>query len=277
VRFGSAAITFVAEPSSASRWMAPSVTTTALSDQNRSPPRMASALGCSALASRSLEPPSLATRSLCLPAPPGGISWSSSVSTGSRAACDLVIPMVAPEDLGVVAARLLREPARMCRSTTARDPSATRRRTPPRLSARRSARPWRSRPILAAAVAPALASDVTRPSRLVRTHEGPVDEVYSQTNVYSTTLSYRDEPAMRAPERMTFRSCFCSERASALRSRASPQLCERPVALGSQALTCRSRSSAPWPEVGQARCPAVGPGRNLRLAPSPQRARGAGE
>jgi C-terminal processing protease CtpA/Prc len=50
--------------------------------------------------------------------------------------------------------------------------------------------------ILAAAVAPALASDVTRPSRLVRTHDGPADEVYSETSVYSTTLSYRDEPAI---------------------------------------------------------------------------------
>jgi hypothetical protein len=50
--------------------------------------------------------------------------------------------------------------------------------------------------ILARVAAPALASDVARPSRLVRVHDGPVDEVQSATNTYSTSLSYRTEPAI---------------------------------------------------------------------------------
>jgi len=50
--------------------------------------------------------------------------------------------------------------------------------------------------ILPRAVAPALASDVVRPSRLVRSHDGPVDEVYSASNAYSTRLTYRTDPAI---------------------------------------------------------------------------------
>ena len=51
-------------------------------------------------------------------------------------------------------------------------------------------------PILARSVGPLLASDVERPSRLVRHHDGPVDEVFSEFNAYSTTWSYRTDPAI---------------------------------------------------------------------------------
>jgi C-terminal processing protease CtpA/Prc len=42
--------------------------------------------------------------------------------------------------------------------------------------------------ILAHAVAPALRTPVERPARLIRGHNGPVDEVYSAYNVYSTIV-----------------------------------------------------------------------------------------
>jgi C-terminal processing protease CtpA/Prc len=43
---------------------------------------------------------------------------------------------------------------------------------------------------LAASVAPALASPVARPARRVRTHDGPVDEVFSAFNVYRTGVGH---------------------------------------------------------------------------------------
>jgi C-terminal processing protease CtpA/Prc len=55
--------------------------------------------------------------------------------------------------------------------------------------------------ILPRLVEPALATDVAGPMRLVRTHQGPVDESFTATNVYSTTLSYQPEPTIRGAGR----------------------------------------------------------------------------